>query len=69
VVAGCAPIAESRGCLQRAALAKCGDQSRGVKVSQFKGQSAKATLAPNPSFERTLYSQLRWLPVAAQLER
>jgi hypothetical protein len=32
-----------------------------VKVPQVKGQSAKATLAPNPSFERTPYSQLRWL--------
>jgi hypothetical protein len=68
-VAGCAPIAESRGCLSRAALAKCGDQSRGERVPQLKGQSAEATLAPNPSFERTPYSGLRPLPGAAQLER
>jgi hypothetical protein len=41
----------------------------GVKVPQSKGQSVKATLAPNPSFERTPYSGLRPLPGAAQLER
>jgi hypothetical protein len=43
--------------------------NRGEKMPQSKGQSAKARLVPNPSFERTPYSQLRWLPGAAQLER
>jgi hypothetical protein len=38
-------------------------------VSQSKRQSAEGRLVPNPSFERTPYSQLRWLPGAAQLER
>jgi hypothetical protein len=35
--------------------------NRGGKVPLVKAQSAKATLAPNPSFERTPYSQVRWL--------
>jgi hypothetical protein len=34
-----------------------------------KGRAVNLSLAPNPSFERTPYSQLRWLPGAAQLER
>jgi hypothetical protein len=43
--------------------------NREGNVSQFKGQSAEGRPVPNPSFERTPYSQLRWLPGAAQLER
>jgi hypothetical protein len=43
--------------------------NREGKVPQFKGQSAKGRLVPNPSFERTAYSRLRRLPAAAQLER
>jgi hypothetical protein len=43
--------------------------NREEKVPQSKGQSAEGKLVPNPSFERTPYSQLRWLPGAAQLER
>jgi hypothetical protein len=43
--------------------------NREGKMPRFKGKSAKATLAPNPSFERTAYSRLRRLPAAAQLER
>jgi hypothetical protein len=43
--------------------------NREGKVPQSKGQSAEGELVPNPSFERTPYSQLRWLPGAAQLER
>jgi hypothetical protein len=35
----------------------------------LKGQSAEATLAPNPSFERTPYRRLRRRQGAAQLER
>jgi hypothetical protein len=66
--AGFAPIRKDRGCLQRAALAKCAVNREG-KVRHFKGQSAEGWLVPNPSFERTPYSQLRWLPGAAQLER
>jgi hypothetical protein len=42
---------------------------RGEKMLRSKGQSAKGRPVPNPSFERTPYSQLRWLPGAAQLER
>jgi hypothetical protein len=68
VEAGFAPIRKGRGCLQRAALAKCAVNREG-KVRHFKGQSAEGWLVPNPSFERTPYSQLRWLPGAAQLER
>jgi hypothetical protein len=41
----------------------------GVRVLRFKGQSAKATLTPNPSFERTPYRRLRRRQGAAQLER
>jgi hypothetical protein len=43
--------------------------NRREKVPQSKGHRAEAKLVPNPSFERTPYSQLRWLPGAAQLER
>jgi hypothetical protein len=35
--------------------------NREGKVPLVKGQSAEARLVPNPSFERTPYSQLRWL--------
>jgi hypothetical protein len=43
--------------------------NREGKVPQFKGQSSKGMLVPNPSFERTASSGLRPLPAAAQLER
>jgi hypothetical protein len=43
--------------------------NRGEKMPQFKGQSAKGRLVPNPSFERTPYRRLRRRQGAAQLER
>jgi hypothetical protein len=64
-------VLQPKDCLREASAGKVGAAFKRwrVQVVACEGELKTCLLVPNPSIERTPYSQLRWLPVAAHVER